>query len=758
MTLLGIAIPALAVAERMPIAVSDSPVDLQDTISLQEITVSTNFLNEKSAPINLTTIRPAEIRQYATARNYVEIMQNTPGVYATSSTGNYGDATLNMRGFKQENIAILLNGIPIQGLTSGSMYWNNWMGLGDATYAVQVQKGMGGSMLADCAMGGMVNIITRRGTPDPSMSFGLSTNEWGTTKTNFNYSSGMMDNGWSVDLSLAYVEGEGYVKCADVKTFSYMLNVSKVLNNHHTLMLTALGSPEEHDQRNVELTKSDIDTYGRDYSKNWGYKEGKPYSIARNHYAKPYFTLQHIMTGECLSMKNSIYLALADGGGRSTFSINDAIVNHRTEDGLINFDEIIAANKAAGASTNIMVDFLSGHTQAGGILSADYQFSDELKLSAGLQYQYYDTYQKIKVLDLLGGDCFKNFGGTFRVGDALPTSTYSRTTHHTSGYLQALYENEQLSANVGVALFNGHYMREDDVKHLQSEWASGWGSSVKAGILYRLTENQSVYANLGYNSRLPYASVYLKSSNLSITNDIVNEKNLMMEIGYRPRWSTGALEVSAYLAQWKDKTVQGDIKFRTNSEKQNYLMTGLNARHMGIEIAAEQQLNSWLSAKAFASIADWRWTSNCDASIYEKFTDDDLSKYTVYCKDLHVGDAPQSQYGAILNAKLPKGFSMHAVWRCNARMFANFEPDKRTNEADTHDAYRIPTYHLFDGSINWEHTFDQDVTLDVFVNGTNLTDTHYIERATDGKDHSLQSLTGYWGQARTLSVGMRLSF
>ena len=121
-------------------------------INLQEVTVSAHFVKANETPLNLSTITPADIRLHQTAPNYLEMFQGLPGVYATASTGSYGDATLNMRGFKQDNISILLNGIPIQGLTSGSMYWNNWMGLADATYSVQVQKGLGASMLADCLL------------------------------------------------------------------------------------------------------------------------------------------------------------------------------------------------------------------------------------------------------------------------------------------------------------------------------------------------------------------------------------------------------------------------------------------------------------------------------------------------------------------------------------------------------------------------------------------------------------------------------
>lgn len=746
--LLGIAIPAIALA--------DGDTNVTDTISLQEVFVRTTFLNERVTPLNLKTISPAEIRLNSTAPNYVQMMQGTPGVFATASTGNYGDATLNIRGFKQENIAILLNGIPIQGLTSGSMYWNNWMGLSDATYAVQIQKGMGGSMLADCAMGGMVNIITKRGSDVASADFTLSTTNWGTNKGTLNFSSGDLPHGWNVNATLAYVNGSGYVKCSDVETFSYMLNVSKRLGSKNTLIFTALGSPEEHDQRNTELSAKEVDKYGRDYSKNWGYLNGKAYSIGRNHYFKPYFTLQHLVSGDRIKMKNSVYLAIADGGGRSTYAAPGAtsIIGHRSADDLIDFNAVVAENKQDGISKNIMIDYLSGHTQAGAIVSGDYAVTEQWTLGAGVQYQYYDTWSKMKVLDLLGGNAFSLYGKNYKLGDMIG-SAYGRTTHHASGYVQTNYTSDRISANLGATLFNGNYQRHDDIKHEKSKWAHGLGTSIKAGILWKAADWHSLYANAGYNSRLPYASTYLASSDLKITNDIVNEKNIMAEIGWRPNWENGGLEISGYVASWRDKTLSVNIANRTNEAKENYLVTGLDALHMGLELAAHHEFTEWFSAKAYAMFASWKWKGNGDAHVYDKYTNEDLGGYTIYCNGLHVGDAPQTQFGAQFDFKLPAGFSIHTGWQCNARMYADFEPKNRTKADDDKDAYRIPSYHLIDATINWEHNINK-IRLNIFANGTNLTDVKYIERGIDGANHDLDTFRGYWGVARTLSIGMRV--
>jgi len=728
-------------------------------ISLQDITVRAHFASENQTPLNLTTISPEKIRLHTAAPNYLEMLQGIPGVYATATTGSYGDATLNMRGFKQENISIMLNGIPIQGLTSGSMYWSNWMGLADATYSVQIQKGLGNSMLADCAMGGAVNIVTKSSSFERKIDIGLSTTSWGTNKINFGYSSGIMMHGWSVDLNLSATKGSGYVDCTDIKTFSYMLSIGKQMGENNSLIFTAIGSPENHDQRNTELSETEVDKYGRNYSKNWGYLNGKAYSIARNHYAKPYFTLQHIMDREKFSMKNSVYLALADGGGRSTYAASGAtsIINHRNNIGLIDFDAIVAENIANGASKNIMIDYLSGHTQAGAITSAEYKLTPRWTAATGLQYQYYGTWSKMEILDLLGGQYWYDYStkSNLGIGDYVG-SRYSRTTHHTSGYLQALYNTEKISANLGVSIFNGNYRRTNDATNEHSDWAHGWGASVKSGILYHLNSSNALYLNAGYNSRLPYAGVYLASSNLSITNDITNEKNLMAEGGWRANWNRGGIEVSGYVASWKNKTLTVSIAKRANEAAEKYQVKGLNAFHTGIELSGFQQVTPQLKVSFYAMTASWKWKNSGKAIIYDSFSGETLKEYEIACDGLHVGDAPQTQVGATIYYHMKKGFYTNIAYQINARMYADFEPSSRSSK-DLNDAYKLPAYSVADVTIGWSGRTRNNLGVNIFATCNNIFDAKYIERGIDGATHDIESFKGYWNQARTFSFGIKVS-
>ncbi len=731
-------------------------------LTLQEVTVKANFLNVENAPLSLTTIKPADVDRHPASPNFVEMFQSVPGVYATPSTGSYGDATLNMRGFKQENIAVLLNGIPIQGLTSGSMYWNNWMALADATFSVQVQKGIGGTMLADCAMGGGINIITRRPQWHSSAQLNLSLTEHGLHKEVVNFSSGTTKHGWAVNGMLAHVGGNGYVECTHVNSLAYMLTVSKQLNEKNMFLFTALGSPEKHNQRNTELSAQEVEKYGVGYSKNWGYLRGKKYSIARNHYVKPYFTMQHILNSDKWQMRNSLYLALADGGGYTTMSTEKGktVMSFRTDDGHIDFDAIQANNltqpdeNGQHAGKYAMIDYLSGHLQMGGVASANYNFNHNWTLSSGVQYQYFDTWSKMKVLDLLSADYLLFRDNKFTIGDYVG-NRYGRTTHHVSGYVQTTQTSNALSSNIGVAFYTGLYQRHDDVKNQKSKWAKGFGYSVRGGLMWHFHKLHSLYLNMGYNSRLPYAGIYLASSDLSITKNVKNEKNILGEAGIRTKWNGGNAELLGYVASWKNKHLSVSIAKQANENAEKYQISGLSALHMGLEATINQNITNWFAVKAYGMLASWKWKSGGKAITYDTYSGETLKEYAIYCDGLHVGDAPQTQLGIQLNAQ-KDGWYVNADCQHYARMYADFEPSTRVT-SDKADAYMLPSHTTLDATAGYRFSLKK-IHFNFFGTMRNITNSKYIERGIDGEKHDLSTFKGYWGMPRLMSMGVEIKF
>ena len=750
-----------------------------DTLTLQEVTVRAVFSNPRNSPLRLTTIDSETIKARAAVRTYPELLKGIPGVYATAETGSYGDAKFNIRGFGQENIAVLLNGIPISGLTSGNMFWNNWMGLADATYSIQLQKGVGASMLSDGSVGGSVDIITTTSGDHMEASAGMYASHFGTYKGYLSISSGLLPKDWTVNLMASYVGGKGYVDVTDVSAFSYMLNVGKRIGNEHTLLFTALGSPERHDQRSQRLSYEEVQTYGRTYNKNWGMKDGKPYNISQNNYFKPYFTLQHIWETEMLTMKNSVYLAIGSGGGRWTETKGPQILSFM-KDGQIDWDAVTHANTASEnvsdshpgiAALNILSDYMAGHTQTGAIASAEYHLNSRWNVGAGLHYQYYSTWEHEKITDLLGADYWfedyqnKSLAGLAgrdpynTVGDYVRTNN-GKVTHHGTAYLTASYQSDALSANIGLSGFGSLNRRWDKYNYtgqdIWSDTAKGLGASVKGGVLWKPAYGHSLYLNGGWYSRLPYPSVWFSSGNNEITENVRNERNALGELGYRYAWRNGGVELTGYAALWKNKSMMSDPYKQADAiGVTKYMVTGLDAFHYGMEMDAFYRPADWVKLSAYASVGDWRWKNDVEAIIYDNYSDVQVGTVGVYSDGLPVGGAPQTQIGAEAMFQIPCGFSISADWQFNDRVYAEFDPVTRTSSEDRAHAYRIPAYHLLGATLQWSGSISHHLGLTVFVTGANLLDTMYIERGKDGKDHDLASFRGYWGFGRNFSFGLR---
>ena len=769
---------------------------LCDTLTLQEVTVNASFSSPKNSPLRLTTVDNETLKARAAARTYPELLKGIPGVYATAETGSYGDAKFNIRGFGQENISVLLNGIPISGLTSGNMFWNNWLGLSDATYAIQLQKGVGASMLSDGSVGGSMNIITTTSDDRFSANAGMTASHFGTFKGYVSVSSGLLPKGWTVSAMASYVGGHGYVEATDVSAFSYMLNVGKRIGKGHSLLFTALGSPERHDQRSQRLSIEEIDKYGRTYSKNWGYRDGKSYNISQNNYFKPYFTLQHIWDGENLSMKNSVYLSIGQGGGRWTETKGAPILSFM-KDGHIDWQAVVQANNTTGtvrasdaigpepsgnAALNILSDFMAGHTQAGAIASAEYHLASKWTVGAGAHYQYYSTWENERITDLLGADFWyedyasKSLAGLSgrnpykTVGDYIRTDN-GKVTHHGTVYLTSSYVSDKLSANVGLSGFGSINRRWDKYNYtgsdIWSEVAKGLGASIKGGLLWKPAYGHSIYANGGWYSRLPYPSVWFSAGNNEITENVRNERNVLGELGYRYAWGRGGMEVTGYVAYWKNKSMMSDPYKQADAiGATKYMVTGLDALHYGVEADAFYKPADWVRISAYISLGDWRWKNDVAAVIYDNYSDNQVGTIGVYSDGLPVGGAPQTQVGAAVRFDIPAGFSLDVDWNFNDRMYAEFDPVTRTSAEDRSPAYRIPSYHLLGATLQWTGAFgrrtaarsdDSFCRLTVFVTGANLLDTMYIERGKDGVGHDLASFRGYWGFGRNFSFGIRVS-
>jgi outer membrane receptor protein involved in Fe transport len=189
-------------------------------------------------------------------------------------------------------------------------------------------------------------------------------------------------------------------------------------------------------------------------------------------------------------------------------------------------------------------------------------------------------------------------------------------------------------------------------------------------------------------------------------------------------------------------------------------LTGINARHMGIELDFNSRPVRKLNLDGMLSVGDWRWMNNIiDAQFFDS-NNNLISTQSIYIKNIHVGDA--AQVTAALNAsyELITGFRVGVDYNYYDKLFSYFDPESRTSEpADgvNPDAWELPSYNLFDLYLNYNFGLgNYKATLTSNIN--NVFDTEYISDARDGATHSWNDALVYYGWGRSWIVSLKLRF
>ena len=120
---------------------SDVMVDFTlviDAIAMSALEVLASRADE-TTPVAYTNVSKEEMEVRLGSQDIPMILNTTPSVYATQQGGGAGDARINVRGFNQRNVAVMINGVPQNDMENGWVYWSNWDGVGDATSSIQMQ-------------------------------------------------------------------------------------------------------------------------------------------------------------------------------------------------------------------------------------------------------------------------------------------------------------------------------------------------------------------------------------------------------------------------------------------------------------------------------------------------------------------------------------------------------------------------------------------------------------------------------------------
>lgn len=724
-------------------------------ITLKDVEVIASIGQDRKTPVALSTVTSKQVQEvYGGSTELPEVLKVTPGVYATKQGGGVGDSRINIRGFDQRNVAVLINGIPVNDMENGWVYWSNWAGLGDAVSNIQVQRGLGASKLAINSVGGTMNIITKTTDTKPSASLMASITDYGQYKLLGYASTGLQDNGLSFTTVVSRTAGDGYVNGTWVDAYSYFLSASKRLNDNNQLVLTGIGAPQSHGQRSNGLTEAQVEEFGIRHNTDIGYREdGTLFNERVNYYHKPQFSLNHYFSkSDRTSINSSIYASIGHGGGSGRLGSSYP----RTSDGLIDVDAAYEYNTRdtilpVGIKYGVR-NSVNNHYWYGILSTLNHEINTNLDLTLGIDGRSYRGEHFREVRDLMGGNFYNdnvngqvgvhenssNYGNVFTVTPVDQRIAYDNDglVRYAGLFGQLEYEKDNLTAFVTGAFNNTSNQRIDRMLYInnpdrgeESEKVNILGYSTKGGLNYNINEKHNVYANAGLFSRAPFFSFVFVNNSNDVVQNLLNEKAESYELGYGYRTRNAAVKVNLYRTSWKDKSLLSGNIPGPNNTITRALMTGANALHQGFEVEFNTRPVKNLDLGGIVSIGDWRWVGDIEATIYSEIDPTQSTVVKSYVDGLHVGDAPQTQLGLQGRYQIGK-FWVGGTYVFNDRFYSNFDPASKDTPEEKIDAYQIPSYYNLDARVGCDLNVG-DYKLTLTAQGFNLTDQEFWSDVTD---------------------------
>ena len=790
----------------MDVTISDGKMTNVGTIKLEPtsttmdgVMIQADRAIGRETPVAFSNVDRKQIQEQLGSRDIPLSMDVTPNVYATPQGGGSGDARINVRGFNQRNVAIMINGVPINDMENGWVYWSNWDGIGDAASSIQMQRGLSAVNLATPSIGGTMNVIT---SPAEQKGGFMYKQEFGTgnfIKSSVFAHTGLLDGKFAFSVGGVRKTGQGAVDKVWTDAWAYYFGSSWNINSKHRLELYAMGAPQRHGQN---LYKQNVAAYshgyaqdldfpagalekfpesqsGRYYNQNWGTVSNKytssqdwngqqserynPHYIneRENFYHKPLVNLNWFAQfSEKASLFTTLYYSGGKGGGTGTFGSMGW--DYSGPSRMVDFDATIDRNinnvDSLGndlGSRGILRNSVNNQNSYGLLSKLKWNLSERSTFTFGIDGRTAVIEHYRSVRDLVGGSYFFWDGNEFESGSAYEKQlgdkldyNFTNTVQWLGGFAQYEYNYGNITAygTAGYSMikygYTNHFAKEEGTdSELSSKSDFIGGYQIKGGANYRFTETLNAFLNLGYVSKVPVFDAVINDRNATVAADPKNEKFTSTELGMTYKSVNNKFIISAnlYYTLWDDRTVTRSRILQDGSEGLVFI-EGMSQRHYGLELEGQYKPYDAFGIVFAGSINNWEYTKDVTGA-YKDYDDPDNDvEYNYYINGLKVGDAPQTQFVLGLNVWPLKQWKIQLLGKYYANHFADWDPLTREDESDKGQVWETPTYVVFDLHTEYNIPTKGDLDMSIFMHIFNLFDELYVQDAVDNSAYN-----GYYG-------------
>ncbi len=413
----------------------------------------------------------------------------------------------------------------------------------------------------------------------------------------------------------------------------------------------------------------------------------------------------------------------------------------------INWDRIYEVNQLAayqGKRAQYMIENrIYNHLLLGGSTNAVYTINENIKFVYGVDLRGIKQRNYKTIGDLLGGlywlDVDKYSEGDFpddanvqyndldnkdkelHEGDVFGYD-YDYHIWIQKAWAQVLFSYNKVDFNLGASIGGTEFWRVGHMKNGRFQDDSKGRSSTKAfcefgfkgGVTYKINGRNYLVLNGLYESNAPSvlnAFVAPRIRNKYVDN-LKNEKIGALDFSYIMKYPVITLRLTGYFTQMNDMTKLVSFYHDGMQSMVNYSMTGIDQRHIGVELGAEIKLGSMFALILAGNYGDYRYSDRANVTINAENGSDfegDVNRI-VYWKNYHVAGSPQA--AATIGLKFN-----HKYWWVNInanyfdKIYCDLNPERRTTFARGTLAVDDPAYIAMASQTRLKGQFTLDASI-----------------------------------------------
>jgi len=640
-------------------------------------------------------------------RGLPKALSTLPSVFVENG-GGWDDENVYVRGFDDRYTAYLINGVPMNDMENGNLYFSNWTVLADVAAVVQVQRGAGAVNLAVPSLGGTVNFISIVPTTEASVQIKQEVGEYDFSKTAVTVNSGlMMNDKLTVVMAASRRTADRFFATGTyTDAWSYYFNTSYSINDNNRIEMVALGSPQIHGHNfwnnrisnyshelagNMGVAEGDLRTeYGVDWNPRadeletpyngkralaswvpfdgWNWREADPHSSTminerNNYFHKPIVQVNsYNQVRDDMLLSTALYYSGGEGGG----SGSAGSIRWKSDGSGRDYDETIRRNTLDWVdgygyqSRGILRGSRNNQYTYGVMSKLDYDVSESILLTVGLDLRTAEVEHYRQVYDLLGGNVYYDSSNDnwttdqekYRtLGDKIQYDE-TNTIDWQGGYAQVSYNAGDGATAFGMfGTTSASYSVQDHFQLgepiLEADAETGY--QMKLGGTYPINDTWLLFGNLSTANLTPTLDKLIDDAQFIKNTSFENEKATWFDIGARFKAANGQWtgSLNYYSSEWSDRAQSGIVEDLSGNES-FFNIQGLNENHSGLEYSIAYQPIPVLRIDARGHVSDWRFTDNLNYTYYEVLGDPSTStNFNLYVKDVMVSGAPQEAHNLI---------------------------------------------------------------------------------------------------------------